>query len=54
MKTEADSLGEEQLGKLGEEEDEEEKPATERRRKYSDLGLNLAREKSKSSAMPQP
>ena len=28
--TEADSLGEEQLGKLGEEKDEKEKPGTER------------------------
>ena len=41
MKTKADSLGEEQLGKLGEEEDEEEEPATERRKEYTDLGLNL-------------
>ena len=32
MKTEADSLGEEQLGKLGEEEDEEGEPAIERMR----------------------
>ena len=38
MKTEADYLGEEQLGKLGE---EEEKPAAERRRKYTNLGLDL-------------
>ena len=35
---EAETLGEEQLGKLGEEEDEEEAPATERRREYTDLG----------------
>ena len=41
QKTKADSLGEEQLGKLGEEEDEEEEPETERRRKYTDLGLDL-------------
>ena len=32
--------GEEQFRKLGEEEDEEE-PATERRREYTDLGLDL-------------
>ena len=37
MQTEADSL-EEQFGKSGEEEDE---PATERRREYTDLGLDL-------------
>ena len=37
MKTKGDSLGEEQLKKLGEEEDAEEKPATERR-KDTDLG----------------
>ena len=41
MKTEADSLGEEQLEKLGEEEDKEEEPATERRRDYTNLGLDL-------------
>ena len=29
------------MGKIGEEEDDEEKPATERRRKYTDLGLDL-------------
>ena len=40
-KTEADSLGEDQLGKLGEKEDEEENPATERRRKYTNIGPNL-------------
>ena len=40
-KTEADSLEGEQLGKLGEEEDEKEEPATERRREYTDLGLDL-------------
>ena len=40
-KTEANSLGEEQLGKLEEEEDEEGEPATERRREYTDLGLDL-------------
>ena len=34
-KTEVDSLGEEQLGKLGEEEEE---PGTEQRREYIDLG----------------
>ena len=41
MKTEADSLGEEQLEKLGEKEDEEGEPATEQRREYTDLGLDL-------------
>ena len=39
--TEADSLREEQLGKLGEEEDEEGEPAIERRRECTDLGLDL-------------
>ena len=38
MKTEAESLGEEQLRKLGEEEEE---PATEQRRECKDLGLDL-------------
>ena len=33
-----DSLGEEQLGKLGEEEDEEGEPAIEQRRDCTDLG----------------
>ena len=33
-------MGEEQLGKLGEEEEE---PATERRREYTDLGLDLGK-----------
>ena len=42
MKAEADSLGEEQLGKLGEEEDGEEEPATERSRECTDLGLGLS------------
>ena len=36
--TEADSLGEEQLGKLGKEEGE---PAIERKREYAVLGLDL-------------
>ena len=36
---EADSLKEDQLGKLGEEEDEKEGPATERKREYRDLEL---------------
>ena len=40
-KTKIESLGEEQLGKLGEEEDEEEEPATEQKREYTDLGLDL-------------
>ena len=35
------NLAEEQLGKLGGEEDEEEEPATERRREYTDLELDL-------------
>ena len=39
--TEADSLGEEQLGKLEEEEDEEGEPAIERRREYTVFGLDL-------------
>ena len=39
--TEADSLGEEQVGKSGEEEDQEKKPATERKRDYTDLELGL-------------
>ena len=38
---EADSLGEEQLGKLGEEKDEEDEPAIERRRECTDLRLDL-------------
>ena len=33
--------GEEQLGKLGKEEDAEEQPATERKRECTDLGLDL-------------
>ena len=41
MKTEADFLGEEQLGKFEKKEDEEEEPVTERRREYIDVGLNL-------------
>ena len=39
-KTKANSLVEEQLGKLGEEE-EEEKPATKQMRQYTDLGLDV-------------
>ena len=42
---------EERLGKLGEEKEE---PATERRRKYTDLELDVVRERSKSPVMPQP
>ena len=34
MKSEADSLGEEQLGKLVQKKDEEEESVTERRREY--------------------
>ena len=40
-KTEGESLGEEQLRKLEEEEDKKEEPATEQRRVYTDLGLDL-------------
>ena len=40
MRTEADSLGE-QFGKLGEEEDEENEPAIERKREHMVLGLDL-------------
>ena len=47
MKTEADSRGDEQLGKLGEEEDAEEKPTTERRREYTDSGLDLGEREEK-------
>ena len=35
------TLGEEQLGKLGKKENEEEEPVTERRREYTDSGLDL-------------
>ena len=37
------------MGKLGEEEDEDEDPATERRKEYTDLGLDL-REKEEQVA----
>ena len=47
MKAEANSLGEEQLGKLGEEEDKEEEPVTERRREYTNLGLDLGKREAK-------
>ena len=40
-KTEANSLRKKQLGKIGADEDEEEEPATERRREHIDLGLDL-------------
>ena len=43
--TKADSLGEEQLGKLGEEEDEEDEPAIEPKRECTDLGLDLGKRK---------
>ena len=36
-------LGEEQLGKLGEKEDEEGEPAIERRRECTDLGFDLGK-----------
>ena len=41
MKTEANFLGEEQLRKLRVEEDEQEEPAIEPRREYTDLGFDL-------------
>ena len=44
-KIETDSLGEEQLRKLGEEVSEEEKPEKERRREYKDLGLEFGEKK---------
>ena len=47
-KTEADFRGEEQLRNLGEEEDEEEKPATEQTREYTDLGVGFRLEKRES------
>ena len=37
VKTEANSLGEEQLETMGKEEDEEKEPATERRKEYTNL-----------------
>ena len=40
-KTEANFLAKEQLGKLGEEENKEEEPVTERRIEYTDLGLDF-------------
>ena len=40
-KAKADSLRKEHLGKLEEEEEEEGKPATERRREYTGLVLDL-------------
>ena len=40
-KTADSSLGEKQLGKLGEEKDEEKEPATEQSWEYTDLGLDL-------------
>ena len=36
-------MGEEQLGKLREEEDEKEEPETEQRREYTDLGLDVSK-----------
>ena len=50
--TEADSLGEKQLKKLGEVEDEEEDPATERRREYTDLGLDVGERKRRANPLP--
>ena len=53
---EADSLGEELLAKLEEKQDEEEEPARERRREYTDLGLDLGEREEQvvchSSALP--
>ena len=40
-KTKTDSLGEKQLGEVRRKEDEEKEPATERKREYTDLGLDL-------------
>ena len=51
--TKADFLVRKQLGKLGEEEDEEKEPATERRREYIGLKLDLG-EMSRSPDTPQP
>ena len=48
--TEADSLGNEQSGKLREEKDEEEETATERRREYTNLRLNL--QEKRASRLP--
>ena len=45
MKTEADSLGEKQLGKLEEEKDEEEKPATDQKIGCTASGLDLGERK---------
>ena len=45
MKTKSNSLGEQQLEKLGEEKDEESEPATEGKREYTDLGLDLDKKK---------
>ena len=49
MKIQDDSLGEEQLGKLGEEEEE---PATEQRREYADLGLDVEERGRRASRLP--
>ena len=45
----ADFLGEEHLGKLREKEDE---PATERRRKYTDLGSDLGKREEQVACHP--
>ena len=50
-KTEAEFLEEEQLGKLGKEEDVEKEPATERMREYIDLGERDQRVACHSSAL---
>ena len=50
-KTKAVTEGKKQLGRLGVEEDEEEDPVTERRKEYTDLGLDLG-ERKKQVACP--
>ena len=51
MKTEADSLGEEQLGKLGEEDDEEEESVTERKIRVHRLKVRFGQER-RASRLP--
>ena len=40
------------MGKLGEEEDEEEEPATERRRVYTDLGSDTGERERRACRSP--
>ena len=42
-------MGKERLRKLGKNEDKEEKPATKRRREYTNLGLDLGERKKQAS-----